>query len=1313
MNLRLWVVQEAARTPALWEISERKTMARRNNNNKIRRALLEALEPRTMLSATPALSVTGGFSGIGNTGETFPSTNVAVGPNYVVETADPAFAIFNKSTGAKISQVPLHTLFSGFATGTSDMFNSQVLYDDIAGRFVIATQVEDAVNYKSWVDIAVSNTSDPTQGFTEMHQIEVDQGGLYWSDDGKLGYNADGYVFVGNMAPFTAVGTSHFLVLTINKSSVLDQSNSTFTDYPVNSDVYGVLVPARMHGATPGGPMWFVSTGPGTGNTARVIRMDNELSLTPTFTSFQLPVSLYTPSYNSAQPAGYVGGLPVNDVEASDCRTLDVDWNNNNLVAAFNGAAGANLDAAAQWLQFNTSGATPVVVNQGYVHPANGIGTYYPSIAVDANGDIGFAYQESSATEYISIYVTGRLASDPAGTMQTPIRVAAGSNTISWRQGDYSGISLDPSSPNTFWAANEYGLNFWSTWIAKFQLTPSNTVNQAPTVATAANSSQSPVTGATTNLSVLGADDAGESNLTYTWALLGTPPAPVSFSANGNNAAKNTTATFTKPGTYNFQVTIADSGGLSTTSSVTVTVNQTLTSISISALTTSLNENQTSQFSATAFDQFGIILLTQPSFTWSLVGPGVLSTTGLYTAPSAAGTATVTASSGAVSGSATVAVNNAVPTVAAPAGASPAIVSGTSTALSVLGADDGGEANLAYMWATIGTPPAPVSFSANGSNAAKNTTVTFSQAGVYSFQVTITDSSGLSTTSSVTVTVNQTLTSISLLPGTADLPENSTQQFTASAADQFGKTMVNPPNFTWSLAAGIGSIGNSGVYTAPASTGSATVTASSGGISASASANIVGTGPTIAAAASSSDTPVTGTTTDLSVLGADLVGESSLIYTWSILSKPSGASDALFSDNGTNTAKNTTATFFKAGSYSFQVTVTDPAGLTATSTATVTVDQTLTNIAVSPGSVTVFNGAMQQFSATALDQFGDPLASQPSFSWLVGGIGAVDATGLYTAPLSGSGSATISASIDTAVSSSTGVAIPAAAPAAPASGDASVTVTALPNSINLTATVVSSTKVTLSWTSTASESGYYVLRSTNGGSTWSKLATLSATSTSYADTHVSAGYTYSYKVQGYNSVGSTFSNQAGVTMAPKAPGSLAVKQTTSNSIKIAWADVTGESGFIIERSRDGTNWSQVSTVGAKVLYYVDSGLNPSTLYYYRVRAFNAGGTSSASSAVKSTTASAPPVAPSGLIAVAISSAQVNLSWADNSTNESGFRIFRSTDGGQTWTQVVQLGSNVTAYADTSVTSGVSYAYRVVAYSSIGVSADSNWVQVGT
>ncbi len=75
----------------------------------------------------------------------------------------------------------------------------------------------------------------------------------------------------------------------------------------------------------------------------------------------------------------------------------------------------------------------------------------------------------------------------------------------------------------------------------------------------------------------LGADDGGESNLTYSWSA--SRPVNVNFSANGSNGAKTTTATFIKAGTYVLTVTIADAYGLTTSSAVSVTVDQTPTNI--------------------------------------------------------------------------------------------------------------------------------------------------------------------------------------------------------------------------------------------------------------------------------------------------------------------------------------------------------------------------------------------------------------------------------------------------------------------------------------------------------------------------------------------------------------------------------------------------------------------------------------------------------------------------------------------------------------------------------------------------------------
>jgi hypothetical protein len=195
--------------------------------------------------------------------------------------------------------------------------------------------------------------------------------------------------------------------------------------------------------------------------------------------------------------------------------------------------------------------------------------------------------------------------------------------------------------------------------------TPDTAGDAAPTVATAASATPGSITGLTTALAVLGADSdgGGEPSLTYTWTTT-TAPSGVStpsFSINGTNAAKSTTATLKHAGSYTFAVTITDLSGLSTTGSVSVTVSQTLTSVTVSPTTASLTAGQTQQIIAIGLDQFGVNMTAQPSFTWAVAaGAGSVSATGLYTAPGSGTLASVSATTtGGLSAAASVAVVSA------------------------------------------------------------------------------------------------------------------------------------------------------------------------------------------------------------------------------------------------------------------------------------------------------------------------------------------------------------------------------------------------------------------------------------------------------------------------------------------------------------------------------------------------------------------------------------------------------------------------------------------------------------------------------
>jgi hypothetical protein len=85
----------------------------------------------------------------------------------------------------------------------------------------------------------------------------------------------------------------------------------------------------------------------------------------------------------------------------------------------------------------------------------------------------------------------------------------------------------------------------------------------------------------------------------------------------------------------------------------------------------------------------------------------------------------------------------------------------------------------------------------------------------------------------------------------------------------------------------------------------------------------------------------------------------------------------------------------------------------------------------------------------------------------------------------------------------------------------------------------------------------------------------------------------------------TVSTQQEPPAAPATPNAVAL---SSSSIRITWADVSSEDGYVIIRAAAGTDWTDVGRVGPNVTSFTDTGLAPSTGYWYVVGAYNSAGT---------------------------------------------------------------------------------------------------------
>lgn len=155
-------------------------------------------------------------------------------------------------------------------------------------------------------------------------------------------------------------------------------------------------------------------------------------------------------------------------------------------------------------------------------------------------------------------------------------------------------------------------------------------------------------------------------------------------------------------------------------------------------------------------------------------------------------------------------------------------------------------------------------------------------------------------------------------------------------------------------------------------------------------------------------------------------------------------------------------------------------------------------------------------------------------------------------------------------------------------------------------------------------------------------------------------------------------------VALNAPGNLTLSAVTTTAVTLTWSDnSSGEDGFGIYTSTDGVNYTYVGQVGPNVSTFTASGLANSANNHWKVYAVVEGNAS----------ASANVSAPGALTFTDITPTSMTLNWADNSTNETGFLIYRSTDN-VNFSFEAKTAANVTSYAATGLTPGQTYHWRV-------------------
>ncbi|SKB73869.1 fibronectin type III domain-containing protein [Dyadobacter psychrophilus] len=261
----------------------------------------------------------------------------------------------------------------------------------------------------------------------------------------------------------------------------------------------------------------------------------------------------------------------------------------------------------------------------------------------------------------------------------------------------------------------------------------------------------------------------------------------------------------------------------------------------------------------------------------------------------------------------------------------------------------------------------------------------------------------------------------------------------------------------------------------------------------------------------------------------------------------------------------------------------------------------------------------------------------------------------------------------------------------------------------LTATAISATQINLAWMDNAlDETGFELERSVDGLK-FVKVADLGINIKTFANTGLTASTKYWYRILAKNTAGkSAYSNIVSANtflIAPNAPKNLAAVSVSTVQINISWEDnALNESGFQLERSLNGTVFTKIADLGANIKTYQNTGLNPATEYYYRVRAVNATGASAYSNVGSATTDNIPvPDMPVNFSAVPIAPDIVQLRWAAVSANTREVIIERSKGVTMQFAQIGKVAANVLQFQDTDSLAKTDYYYRIKAVNAGGSS----------
>ena len=426
------------------------------------------------ISGFPGLNIQNGGSlhtPTGNLPIYPPDPQIAVGPKIVGEMVNVGAGFWTKD-GQLIKIVPISRFFN---TGTDQITDPRIMFDNSTGKWF--AYLQDVSN--DTVRVAVSNSSDPTTGhfFTFSFPFSgcPDQPSVGLSKD-KMIISADIYSNHCDNSLGQLKGTEFTIV---DKSDLLNNRNPPKTfQSKILPGLYSTHV-SKINNSNETSDLYMAKVGKDGqlgGKTISVFTISGEppnIQLqNSTLSIQQVDVPL-----GAAQPGMY--SQPIDSY--LDSRVQDSSFNQGKLWIAAEDRCTPAGDTAHNCIRLIQIDIPKNTILQDFDISQANTDLYYPALTIDSSGDLGvfFGYSSKILSVYPSLMAVGQFANGTKGILDYKVPVATGLSAFPMlRNGDYYGITIDPSKPKTFWGVGQiipfplsdpFGI-FWNTFIANFTI---------------------------------------------------------------------------------------------------------------------------------------------------------------------------------------------------------------------------------------------------------------------------------------------------------------------------------------------------------------------------------------------------------------------------------------------------------------------------------------------------------------------------------------------------------------------------------------------------------------------------------------------------------------------------------------------------------------------------------------------------------------------------------------------------------------------------------------------------------------------------